>query len=131
MMFLALALSVMAMGSVSASDADRKPGSFVVGFNGNGGFVKVEMGAPKPGKKPSCCCDFHHNPPRKDFKKANAKRGKRFDMPRDKHPHSCPIHGPHHNFNGGRPTPPPPAHSPAFGPSRPGGPGRPGGPVRR
>lgn len=131
MMFLALALSVMAMGSVSASDADRKPGSFVVGFNGNGGFVKVEMGAPKPGKKPSCCCDFHHNPPRKDFKKANVKRGKRFDMPRDKHPHSCPIHGPHHNFNGGRPTPPPPAHSPAFGPSRPGGPGRPGGPVRR
>ena len=131
MMFLALALSVMAMGSVSASDADRKPGSFVVGFNGNGGFVKVEMGAPKPGKKPSCCCDFHHNPPCKDFKKANAKRGKRFDMPRDKHPHSCPIHGPHHNFNGGRPTPPPPAHSPAFGPSRPGGPGRPEGPVRR
>ena len=131
MMFLALALSVMAMGSVSASDADRKPGGFVVGFNGSGGFVKVEMGAPKPGKKPSCCCDLHHNPPRKDFKKANAKRGKRFDMPRDKHPHSCPIHGPYHNFNGGRPTPPPPAHSPAFGPSRPGGPGRPGGPVRR
>ena len=131
MMFLALALSVMAMGSVSASDADRKPGGFVVGFNGSGGFVKVEMGAPKPGKKPSCCCDLHHNPPRKDFKKANAKRGKRFDMPRDKHPHSCPIHGPHHNFNGGRPTPPPPAHSPAFGPSRPGGPGRPEGPVRR
>ena len=126
MMFLALALSVMAMGSVSASDLDRKPGGLVVGFNGNGGFVKVEMGAPKPSKKPSCCCDLHHNPPRKHHKKAHANWEKRNEIPRGKHPHNCPSHGPHHNFNGGRPTPPPPAHRPGYG-----YPGRAGGPVRR
>lgn len=126
MMFLALALSVMAMGSVSASDLDRKPGGLVVGFNGNGGFVKVEMGAPKPSKRPSCCCDLHHNPPRKHHKKAHANWEKRNEIPRGKHPHNCPSHGPYHNFNGGRPTPPPPAHRPGYG-----YPGRPGGPVRR
>ena len=136
MMFLALVLSVMAMGSVSANDAARKPGSFVVGFNGDGGFVKVDMVAPKPGKKPSCSCDFYHNPPRKDSKKHNGKRGDRFEMPRDKHPHACPYHGPHHrpgpSVNGGHPTPPPPAHSAnPVRPSRPSGPVRPDGPVRR
>lgn len=126
-MFLALMLSAMAIGSVSANDGERRPAGAMFGFGNGGGFVAVNIGNPGPGRPgeyrggcPECrdgkyhkgecrSCEKHAKKIR-DCKKC--KNGKRCDYHKGNHgrPHPGPGGHPHPGY--GKPhrpgTPPPP-----------------------
>ena len=46
MMFLALMLSAMAIGSASANDVERRPAGVMFGVRDNGAFLAVNVGNP-------------------------------------------------------------------------------------
>lgn len=113
MMFLALALSVMAMGSVSAADNEHAPRGFSFGVNGAHGHVMVSVGGcdhgprfcpdgdRRPGRRDYGCCDSRH-----DKRHKRDKRGDRHNAPRGRHYGNRPGFG-----APGRPVPPPPPGS--------------------
>ena len=114
MMFLALVLSAMAIGSVSANDGNRRPGGAMFGVGGKDGFVMVSVGGPRAPHHPEafrggCDCD-------KKCRKGNH-RGCKHNDKRDKRakkggkPHHPSMHrpGPHNPMphRPGMPVPPP------------------------
>lgn len=127
-MFLALVLSVMAVGSASANDGDRRPAGVSFGLGGNNGFVVVDVRAAHDGRwcrefavacRPHGKCDCHHG------------RGKKAPRPPKPNPHGKhhgKHHDKHHDIHHGKPHGRP--HSGPGG-DRPNGPGMPPPPPGR
>jgi hypothetical protein len=115
MMFLALLLSVMAVGAASANDASRRPSGVAFGFGDNGAFVAVNIDKPaghKPpvgeyrgkGKFGKECHKLNPN-------KRVGKRGGKRDVCNC---HGCHKHHPKFNKPHRPGTPPPPPYSRRF-----------------
>ena len=125
MMFLTLMLSAMAIGSVSANDAERRPAGAMFGIGNGGAFVAINVGGPSGpghhyhgeyrGGAPGHCDDRYH---RGNCPSCN-KHAKKIENCKKCKPHKrCDYHKRDHN---GRPhpgyhkphrpgtTPPPPA----------------------
>lgn len=68
-MFLAVVLSAIAIGSASANDGDRRPNGVVFGVGGNGGYVAVSVGGPEGPR--------HHREYRGECDRHNYKRVRR------------------------------------------------------
>lgn len=126
MMFLALMLSAMAIGSVSANDAERRPAGAMFGIGNGGAFVAINVGGPSGpghhhhgeyrGGAPGHCDGRYH---RGDCPSCN-KHAKKIENCKKCKPHKrCDYHKRDHNgrphpgyhkpHRPGTPPPPPPA----------------------
>lgn len=115
MIFLALMLSVMAVGAASANDAARRPSGVAFGFGDNGAFVAVNLDKPAGHKPP---VDRHPDKGKFDKKCHKHNSNKRVGK-RDPKPPVCNCHHGHKPHPGhGKPhrpgTPPPPPHTRRF-----------------
>ena len=96
-MFLALVLSVVAVGSASADDGLRRPAGISFGIGGDNGFVVVDVRAPRDNGRGCGYCAFECRPHGKgDCHHGRDRRGPRPPKPR---PHGHP-HGKHHDHGG-------------------------------
>ena len=96
-MFLALVLSVVAVGSASANDGARRPAGISFGIGGDNGFVVVDVRAPRDNGRGCGYCAFECRPHGKgDCHHGRDRRGPRPPKPR---PHGHP-HGKHHDHGG-------------------------------
>lgn len=130
-MFLALVLSAVAVGSASANDGARRPAGISFGIGGDNGFVVVDVRAPHDNGRG--CGDFalECRPHGKgDCHHGRDRRGPRPPKPRPHgkpHPHGK-HHDHHHGHHGGKPHGNP--HG-GHGGDRPHGPGMPPPPPGR
>lgn len=113
MMFLALLLSVIAVGSVSANDAERNPSNFSLAVKCGGNALVISDRVPGAPVPPPCNCipNFDGKRPPKEVHRPGCHDHK----PKGHHPkprgpkreckkHNCKPHGMHGGKPNGRPN---------------------------